>query len=377
LKRIKSRFLSESAALGRFTERVAARLVAECTDVGIQPEVAQLVVMWGGGKDSTFALLAATAVAELTGCRLKAVTMLHPGLSEGTFRNIKRILREVGVPHEFRVFAEVSSHQREGLDRWRLLYRLLAHATGFHPRFMCVACNFGSVVVEYAAMSEANANFLVTGNPRSETATFEGWADSFRTLLSGQVELPARSGGALLDWYRLWWVVYDKLLSELKEVGRIAFRMDEQEVSQLNRYLYEYPTANHTLATARTFAVMEDDEAPYEPSELAGLLTACGWELPIDIPAGTESDCLMPAAIAKLHIHRNGLESHLEQLKIAADVLRPSAEMYDRAVSWARNGRSESLGRELLDRMGVGEVPHQHTETAIAGALVRQLLPVR
>lgn len=372
--------LTRYGRLKSLAESRAGDLEAACSRMRIPVRDARLLVMWGGGKDSTLALLLSKAVCLMTGSSMRAVTMLHPGLTPGTFDNIRRIRAELGIEHEWRVFLKpVVDPTGEDLGKiWSPIHMRLAHATGFHPRFMCVACNLGSVVVEYQAMKDSGSQFRITGNPPSELAVFEEWAASLKRQFTGQVVFPEHTGATLLDYYRLWWAVYDVLLTELSGIPMKTRRNSQPVAFATGDYLFEYPAATAAIANAVSFSVLEDD---LTGSHWYELLTEAGWCLPSDLPGGTESDCVMPAAIAKLDIQHYGLTTHLEHLARAGEVLHPRPEMLDRAVAWARSGRSSALGERLLAQMGVPEIPTgtaaEGHATPVATALVRQLLPVR
>jgi hypothetical protein len=227
-------------------------------------------------------------------------------------------------------------------------------------------------------MTDLGAQFRITGNPPSELAVFEEWAASLKRQFAGYVAFPDRTGSALLDYYRLWWAVYDVLLAELSGVSVKTCHDSAPPEFAARDYLFEFPTAKDAIANTVSFSVLEDDLAD---SRWNDMLAEVGWSLPSEIPGGTESDCVMPAAIAKLDIQRYGLATHLDHLGRAAEALHPLPEMLDRAVAWARSGKSSALGEQLLAQMGVREVPSpsasERQKSPVATALVQQLLPVR
>ncbi len=364
------RLRESSPRLAALAERRALQLETECGRTGTAPRDARLVVMWGGGKDSTLALVLSAVVSNLVGCSVRAVTMLHPGLTPGTLGNIRRLVSGLGVKHEWRQFLRIVPNPTEEHFRvWRSLYRSLAQSTALHPRFICVACNFGSVVTEYKAMVDARAHFRVTGNSSDELIKFDGWATSLKRQFAACVTFPDVTGHSLLDYYRLWWPVYDKLLAELSE------DMDASE------YLFELPTEQDPVRWATFFSVLEDESIKFAPAEHSHVLESFGWQLPEDIQGGTESDCAMPAVISKLDIERFGTATHLSHLKHAAETLSPLPAMYNRAVSWVHSGKSVTEGDRLLARIGIVDRPVPHCaanrEKSMARALVEQLLPVR
>jgi hypothetical protein len=375
------RVQSLNSNIASLVERAAGRFEVMCREQGSSCSGARFLVMWGGGKDSTIALIFTVAMSELTGSRVSATTMVHPGLTPGTFANIERIRTGLDLTHEWRQFLRTPTHpfQSDFAD-WNLIYRRLALATRLHPRFMCIACNLGAIVAECQAINETQAEFSVTGNPLREFARFDEWAASLRQRLSGIVDFVDPTGRTLLDYYRFWWSIYDALLTELSgvvEPGRpgTTNRLLNEE------YLYAFPGADQPVARAARFGVIDDELVQYLPGNHVEILKGFGWRLPEDIQAGTESDCAMPSAIAAIDIARDGLPRHLVRLREVVDQLTPLPEMYTRAQEWLFSGRSVTQGRALLNAMGVDiDWPGKSAalpNAPIAQALAAHLLPVR
>jgi hypothetical protein len=364
--------------LGKLVRRRAVALESECTRIGISPSSAQLAVMYGGGKDSTLALILSSAISEVTGCSVRAITMIHPGLSQGTHSNIQSIIRTLAVPHEWRQFLSVYPDAEEANDEWIWLYKGLAQATRVHPRFMCVGCNLGSIVVEYKSLIDNTTHFRVTGNPPAELAEFDRWASTLKGKFSKQIDFPSTLGQPSLDYYRLWWAIYQQLFVEMNIVDHNDGPFSREDLEP-ERYLYDLPSEESGVGNVQIFSVLEDENTAYSPVECKRLLSAFGWRLPDDIQGGTESDCMMPAAIAALDIHQQGLEKYFDHLHSAAESLNPLPEMYERALSWAKSGRSSIEGIKLLQRIRMPNVLDFGVSagTPVARALVEQLLPVR
>lgn len=374
------RIQATSSALKGLVERRASHLMLQCREMGIPMAEARLVVMWGGGKDSSLALILASAVAELADCTIRAVTMVHPGLTRGTFANIESIRKELNVSHEWRQFLTLVSHPGDANNRdWIEIYKRLAYATAFHPRFMCVACNLGATVTEYKALADTHGHFRVTGNPVRELMKFDGWAATLKRRFSESVAFPPVIGHVLLDYYRLWWAIYRELLMELSAICGSNDRGCDASL-EISRYLYQLPLEDSPVALANVFSVLEDDNESYEPVRHMSLLKEFGWRFPNDIQGGTESDCAMPAAIATINIQQHGVPDHLLHLRQAAEALSAVPEMMERAVSWTKSGKSVVEGKKMLLEMGLSSeifASKKREATPVAGALVEQLLPVR
>ena len=360
------------------TERRADALIERCRKIGIEPPEAELTVFWGGGKDSTLALFLSCIIASRLNCSVRAVTMVHPGLSVGTIKNIRHIVKSLDIPHEWRQFVQVCDSPISSTEPWIKLYRALARSTGLHARFMCVACNFGSLVVEYETLKASRCQFRVTGNPQRELEEFDRWSDLLYSLFSGHLSFPELTGISILDYYRTWWAVYNGLLKELNNMGKFDDGVTESPLD-ISDYLFELPDTTCTISNTQIFSVLEDDEAIYLPHRHNSLLTALGWRLPEDIMGGTESDCVMPAAIAAIDMHHFGYNTYLTHLDYVSKELSALPEMHDRAVSWATSGRAARVGGDLLNTMGIslGQRWSRSERRPISMALVEQLLPVR
>lgn len=366
-----------STSLAGLVERKVRDLELACRQAGISPVNAKLVVMWGGGKDSTLALLISCSLCQELGCSLRAVTMAHPGLTRATIGNIQSLVNVLEIQHEWRRFRRVVASVDPSDKEWICLYRRLAVATGLHPRFMCVGCNLGSTVTEFQALVDNRATFRITGNPLRELQEFDRWAVDLKREFAEGVSYPPETGQPLVDYYRVWWAIYHALLKELESLKNSSALTDCQESADAG-YLYELPNEGCWIQNTRVLPVLEDDVSAYFPENYEGVLRAFGWRLPDDIVGGTESDCAMPVAIAALDIQQQGLLVYIEHLNQAAGALSPLPEMYSRAVSWANNGRSVTEGRELLARLGIPvDTCEDIRGTPIALALARQLLPVR
>ncbi len=238
--------------LGKLVRRRAAALESECARIGVSPPSAQLAVMYGGGKDSTLALILSSAISEVTGCSVRAITMIHPGLSRGTVSNIESIVRTLAVPHEWRQFLSVYPDSVGADDEWIWLYRGIAQATRVHPRFMCVGCNLGSIVVEYKSLIDKTTHFRVTGNTPAELAEFDRWASTLKGKFSEQIDFPSTLGQPSLDYYRLWWAIYQQLLVEINTMDHKDGPFSREDLEP-ERYLYDLPTEESSVGTCASF----------------------------------------------------------------------------------------------------------------------------
>lgn len=356
--------------------RLAARLHTACDANRGTVWSAKAVVFWGGGKDSTLALAFTKALAEYTGLTVRAVTMDNPGITPGTRRNIEQIASTLAVEHEYWHFRKPVPALGQEIQSWQRLYRALALALGGQPRFMCVACNFSSIVTEYSALALHQADFCVTGNPAWELATFEKWIESLRAEYAGVIAFPDRTGKQMLDYFRFWHAIYERLLEELfSESGSENCAADDA----IAEYLYPMPESGDIVERASHLNVMGDGMIDCIAADHQELLAALGWRLPDDMQGGTESDCAFTASIAYLNIERNGLNRHLEHLDEADHYFRPPVEMTARAREWAVSGKSNVEGRKLLSLLGLSESykPSSPTGSAIAQSLIDKLFKIR
>jgi hypothetical protein len=355
--------------------RLSDLVKRKCAASGKPPTDAKVVVLWGGGKDSTIALALAAAVCELTECELVAVTMDNPGLSQGTLENIERVSSRLNACHEFWHFRERVAAPRLCDADWIVLYQRLAIAVSMHPRFMCLACNFASIVTEYSALVHHHADFRVTGNTATEFDEFDRWLATLRDSFSAAISFPEIVQKPVVDYFRFWHAIYIHLLHDLfANTPTISFTPELVE-----KYLYPLPQANDTVGAVNSLPVMGDNSAPITAHSHRELLSSLGWLLPDDIQGGTESDCSFTAAIATLNIARNSLAVHLQDLAAAADRFQPLPEMTDRATQWALDGTSQAVGSRLLTAMGIAH-PLQFVgapSSKLAVSLAAKLFKIR
>ena len=368
-----------------------------CESLGIAPDVSRMVVSWGGGKDSTVALTLACAIRDLTGATVQAYTMHHPGLTPGVLANIDRISNHLGVAHEWRQFNEQVNREAPH-ESWFRLYRMLWNALPGHPRFMCIACNLGATTCEYRALTHHRPHFHVTGNPQSELDEFDRWLSALRHELEGQVAFPVATGNATRDYFRVWHAIYEALLSDISGIASSACEdviegsstpdgpadalLNQTAIPQayLHEYLYPLPSKTCDVGDIHPLNLMNLSGVIESPERRGQLLSIAGWQLPSDIPGGTESDCAFPSAIAHLTIERYGRHNYESKLANAIEVFRPTDEMASRARSWLESGRTEIEGRNLIKRLrfcasqSASAIGPQST---VAKRLADKLFPIR
>ncbi|HEY4311604.1 MAG TPA: hypothetical protein VGN12_19315 [Pirellulales bacterium] len=332
-------------------------------------------LMWGGGKDSTLALLMLAACCEQLQWQLSSASMLHPGMPKGALDNIAGVSRNIAVKHRFFLFSKQSYVEDESIGKkWIRLYRRLYTAVHGSPRFMCLACNLGSIVTEFSVLSTAATHFMATGNMPWELAHFESWLNDFRGSFGDLANMPSRTGNLQLDYFRAWHCVYSSLLLEL-------FPEPTEYKTAIDEFLYAYPADDAPISNVKRLSLFElRYGTEIIPSQHHDVLRAFGWRLPDDIIGCSESDCAYPAAIAYLNIRRNGREQHLLDIGRAAARFHPLPEMVVRAKEQTINGRAESMGLQQLTDMGV--LPQSLRETnveqyPVAMRLLSQLFVIR
>lgn len=365
---------NHSRAYFELAHRLATVIDEEQATADSRGAPPKVVVLWGGGKDSTMAVAVLHAVAELTPLSIVAVTMDNPGMSTETVANINRVVRFLNLRHEYRHFGEIVSGPGTRLMSWQILYRRLFSLLKSAPRFMCIACNFCAIVTEYVALNDHHATYLATGNPTWEVDLFEQWINSIKVIFPN-AHFPVPSGNQSLDYYSFWHSVYLELIAELFP----AARDDSRTGAEIRKkYLFEIPKSNSPASMSKQLPLLDDSQTKYSSDVCKGVLAEMGWVLPSDIQGGTESDCAFTSIIAHLNILGHGLDEHLADLEQASAKLRPSTEMKERAIAWARSGKSRDMGELLLAQiLGPSPIELAESESPIAVALLQQLLKVR
>lgn len=352
-----------------FLEGHIAALEALSRDRKIRLEGARILVSWGGGKDSTLALILAKAIADHCGCELSAYTMYHPGLTSGVYANIDKVVDSLRISHQFRFLKRTAIAPLKDCEgEWNVIYRKLWAVLRSSPRFMCVACNFGATVTEYSALVDSGAQFHVTGNPTWELELFDQWLLEIRGRTSNVV-FPSATGNRQIDYYVTWWIIYSQLL---KELG-----VTDSDIR--SRYLYDYPAVDDAIGRVLPFCVITRELPKLKDIEKTRILQEVGWRLPTDIQGGTESDCGYTALIAMLNIQKKGLQSHLSDLEEAVRKFEPLEEMAKRSKAWSISGESDKEGKRLFDMMGIDDNdPLMDRERGgVARALLEKLFPIR
>lgn len=330
--------------------------------------VPKAVALWGGGKDSTLALMLAKAISEMVPLDVIAITMDNPGMSPDTLANISRLANSIDLRHELWHFNNrTSSLDSSRESRWNTLYNSMYQGLHGHQRFMCVACNLAANTVEFSALAHHRAAYLITGNPTWELQSFANWAKNIM-IKCPCIAAPLPTAHSHINYYLSWHSIYSAMLMEL-------FNGDSDA---LLHYLYPKPSLNDLNTDLQQLPLLGPEHSNISLESHHALISELGWSLPSDIMGGTESDCTMTAAISALDIQRHGLDSHLSRIRDAALKFTPFTEMTIRASEWASSGRSTIEGIKLLNSMGINQsTAYDRNLHPVTMAVAEQLHPIR
>lgn len=169
---------------------------------------ADILVAYGGGKDSTWALALARYVQELVRERygvtftLHIVSYLHPGMGNGVIRNFVNVFKRLGIreTEEVEVFFATLGPGKNKVDveavlngdwsylpevilRFRREILLLGHLSqGLGRQIFCYTCNLNTVTTVLSYIStkrdRQQIDFLITGDSETEKALYLDWIRS-------------------------------------------------------------------------------------------------------------------------------------------------------------------------------------------------------
>ena len=283
------------------TEIEKKRLVLENT---------RILVGYGGGKDSTWAL-AFTRLAQLL-CRekycrtfkIKAVTMVHLGVPKQVLLNIDRVYARLGLYNdadcELKIFcyghkADFSKDYeipKSIRDLLRTDILLSGHRCCGNPRgTFCISCNLHLVSAALSYMDE-EIDFILTGDSLAEAKQYWGWlSDVFLRLRIRQNGFGNRIWRAAGMLTKLNYLFFRELLSDADH--DIIYRLPPASIDD---------NANPALISIFDFT-------DYDCGTHWNFLTrSLGFKFYPESLNFTESDCQHPLLMA----HLRGLTAELQ-----------------------------------------------------------------
>jgi len=256
-----------------------------------------VLIMWGGGKDSTASLLLASQYAK-RGIFNKLVIVTFEN-----FLSTKSVLKNrdtiINYLKKEKINFEWILEDFGGKDNIYLLYREALLKTGFN-RAICTICNIMSEVSENKIINEKKVKYRISGNTLDESKLFEHW----EKLLGFKRETDNLKYNTLNGWSKVFneWLDYFSFNSEISEDVLNEFRLPKPKkedysvkVEDINLFQYHKEFSN--------------------PEYRLKIIESLGWKLPnvLEGVIGTETDCMFPSIIFGLHLIKK--EDYKRELK--------------------------------------------------------------
>lgn len=271
------------------------RLMASCVQKSMKIEHATLMLAFGGGKDSAYALSFARAAQLVSFARtgrafsLKVVMFRHAGMTSAVMENAARAFDRLHIPSDPTVEVRLVEDGRlvpfvvgaavppalQKRNREALLIAGHLTAGAGRPAF-CNDCNAEMVLAFDAAVSHWQPDFVLTGDSPVEQKAYFRW--TMRMAKFAETDGPGRGFGSLVR--------------SIKAIDE-RYRMDLHG-PQLNKEAF-VPAS----AVDPSFISLYDS-TNYDAGSHRELLRWLGFRFGARSFVGTESDCMNPALMAHL-----------------------------------------------------------------------------
>lgn len=265
-----------------------------------------ILIAYGGGKDSTWALALIRYIQELVRERygvtftLHVVSYLHPGMGSGVIRNFRNVFQHLRIQETEEVevfFATVDQEEivcekvlnddwhypTQVIQRSRREILLLGHLSqGLGRQTFCYTCNLNMVMTVLSYIStrrdRRQIDFLITGDTEKENAMYRDW---IRSVVSEQKGIkPAHAHDAAGQLIKHLYAIkreFDKFLRNNRVHARSPLAYSPPMFMELFTH-FNYNYASHK-------DVLEE--------KLGFILFSDSFNF-------TESDCIYPAIMAHL-----------------------------------------------------------------------------
>jgi len=303
--------------------------------VGRIRELSDVIVMWGGGKDSTAMLLLASLYAK-QGIfnKLTIVTFDNFLATKSVHENRKKIvsyLKKNDINFEWIV------NDFGGEAKVRELYKQALLKTGA-PRAVCMLCNIMAEVSENRALNEKKARYRISGNPSDEFETFKQWE---KNLGFRKVSKNPRYN-TIYGWSR----VFDEWLDYLIEDVDI-------DKNTIRNFRLPKPRITDYSVRAENLALFDFHREFISPEYRLAFVERFGWKLPPvkEGVIGTETDCMFPSIMYGLHLLRD--EDYVSKLReLEREDMMPKDVLY-RGINNIEDVLKKA--RQFLNSLGISE----------------------
>jgi len=326
-----------------------------------------VLLAYGGGKDSTMALIFLRYVQELFNAESKIplilhiIVHLHPGMRKGVFQNIHNVVKKLGLNKDENIIITFKSKDHEysksELDsffnetykisipapiknefkRELLVLGHLSKGLGRHT--FCYSCNIDMImtIINYAIEPSHKIDFVVTGDSKKEKADYTQWVNNvFNFVNSSKGIRQNRNNNAKKTFI-------DNFIELQKKFNHDYFGSESQKNKQ-NYTNYRYPDLLN---------VCERIDFPVET--FRELLDGLGFNFHDDAFNFSETDCFYPALMAHWAGKKGGanyneyLRVHIEHVKEKMDDKGFPIDLINHAYNTFKNDDKVKEGYLFLD----------------------------
>jgi len=325
-------------------------VVGEASKRKVSVEKIDVLIAYGGGKDSTWALAFIRYVQELVRQNqlktftLHIVTYIHAGMVKSVIENIKSVYKNL----ELRETKEVKRYFTTGngtqikeqeilggkdyrlpeecIKQSRREILLLGHLSkGLGRHTFCYTCNINmmmaivSYVLEHSGRT-GRIDFVITGDSKHEKQTYRNWLEQLFLKI-----YPNSEDNLIVKITKLKQDFNEFIKNDKMQNGKRPVKFDElPNFLEIFEYTdYQYP----------------------QHSKLMGEI---GFKLDPDSFNFTESDCKYPAVMAYLANIRGEIKIHVEFIEKLMHNKNFSREMKESALNEYRLGISDKKQMDII-----------------------------
>ena len=291
-----------------------------------------VLIAYGGGKDSTMALVFLRYVQELFNIESKnplvlhILVHLHPGMREGVFINIRNVINKLGLNNDKNVKITFKTknytYSKECLDKFfndtyrismpafiKKVFRrellLLGHLSkGLGRHTFCYSCNIDMImtIIEYSIDPQNKIDYVVTGDSSQEKDDYTKWTNSVFQFINKSENSKKNQN---VDGKKTFIDNFTKLQNRFSR-----YYFGAESLKQSKNSFIKYPNLLNIF-----------EGLDFHVDTFRGMLNELGFEFHDDAFNFSETDCFYPAVMAHWAGRRGGhnyeehLKAHIEHVK--------------------------------------------------------------
>ena len=274
-----------------------------------------VLLAYGGGKDSTLALLFVRLAQEFSmqitkkPFKLHIVVHVHPGMREDVFDNIDKVFNALGLYDDKEnvvinyqtknVTMENIKNEipKEVKDKFRREILLLGHMSkGLGRSTFCYTCNMDMImaIISYIYGSKDKIDYIITGDSRAEKKSYSEWLGNIFSYAKGR---PVN-----ISDYEPKTFMRDFI--KLTNMFQTEYGLGGEKINE-NRFLVTYP---------ELFSDIHKDLHDVL-KDFREMLQSIGFSMTGISSSFSETDCYYPRIMAHMAGLRGGEEHYSEYLK--------------------------------------------------------------